>query len=358
MTARSKVFVNSVQWHEANTLAGLGPKDRKFITKTNDADKTTVIFGNGENGARLPTGLANVTSVYRNGIGKPGNVKAEQISLLQTRPLGVKTVINPLPASGGADKENRDQARENAPLAVMSLDRLVSVQDYADFARTFAGVGKAAARKLSDSRRQLVHVTIAGADDIPIDETSDLYRNLLLALRKFGDADLPVQLQVRELVVLVLSANVRIAPDYQWDAVAPNVRATLLDAFGFQKRALGQPALLSEVISAMQKIEGVQYVDVDAFGGVPEKKPEVDDQGNPTGRRTLLALTDIAAAVQQIVSPSRASVLARRASSAESVPAARVDVNLADFEGGTLRPAQLAIFTDAVPDALILNQIK
>ena len=214
-----------------------------------------MIFGNGEQGARLPTGMANVTSIYRNGIGKPGNVKAEQISLLQTRPLGVKTVVNPLAASGGADKENRDQARENAPLAVMSLDRLVSVQDYADFARTFAGVGKAAARKLSDTRRQLVHVTIAGADDIPIDETSDLYRNLLLALRKFGDPDLPVQLQVRELIVLVLSANVRMAADYQWEPVATNVRATLLDAFGFQKRALGQPALLSEVISAIQKIE-------------------------------------------------------------------------------------------------------
>src|SRR4029077_2738154 len=80
-----KVFVNDVQWHKADTLAGLGPKDRKFITKTDDTDKTTVIFGNGEQGARLPTGVANVKSVYRNGIGKPGNVKAEQISLLQTR---------------------------------------------------------------------------------------------------------------------------------------------------------------------------------------------------------------------------------------------------------------------------------
>ena len=64
----------------------------------------------------------------------------------------------------------------------MSLDRLVSVQDYADFTRTFAGIGKADARRLSDGRRQLVHVTIAGADDIPIDPTSDLYRNLLIAL--------------------------------------------------------------------------------------------------------------------------------------------------------------------------------
>ena len=39
--------------------------------------------------------------------------------------------------------EASDDARRNAPLAVMSLDRLVSVQDYADFARTFAGIGKA-----------------------------------------------------------------------------------------------------------------------------------------------------------------------------------------------------------------------
>ena len=204
-----KVLVNNVQWDEVDSLAGVRPKDRNFITKTDDDSKTSVIFGNGEQGARLPTGMANVKSVYRNGIGKPGNVKAEQITLLQSRPLGVKAVINPLRGSGGADKENRDQARENAPLAVMSLDRLVSVQDYADFARTFAGIGKAAARKLSDTKRQLVHVTIAGADDIPIDATSDLYQNLLSALRKFGDPDLPVQVELRELIVLVLSAKVR-----------------------------------------------------------------------------------------------------------------------------------------------------
>ena len=181
--------------------------------------------------------------------------------------------------------------------------------------------------------------------------------NLLIALRKFGDPDLPVQLQLRELMVLVLSANVRIAPDYQWDVVAPKVRATLLDVFGFQKRALGQPALLSEVISAIQKIEGVQYVDVDAFGGVPEKKPEADDNGKPTGGRTLLTLDEIAATVQQIVNPRQNSLATRFSRRAESVPAARVDVNLADFEAGALRPAQLAIFTEAVPDTLILNQI-
>jgi predicted phage baseplate assembly protein len=353
-----EVFVNNVQWHEANTLAGRGPKDRNFITKTDDTDKTTVIFGNGEEGARLPTGMANVTSIYRNGIGRPGNVKAEQISLLQSRPLGVKAVINPLPASGGADKENRDQARENAPLAVMSLDRLVSLQDYADFTRTFAGIGKAAARKLSDSKRQFVHVTIAGADDIPIDATSDLYQNLLIALRKFGDPDLPVQVQIRELIVLVLSAKVRLAADYQWEPVATQVRATLLDVFGFQKRTLGQTALLSEILSAIQHTEGVEYVDVDAFGGVPERTDETDTNGKPTGQRRLLTLGEVSSAVQQIVSPREFLILRKNSNRAESIPATRVDVNLAGFENGVLHPAQIAIFTDAVPDTLILNQIK
>src|SRR5262249_9228138 len=158
-----KVYVNEVAWEEADTLAGVGPADRKFLLKIQDDGKTSVIFG----GARLPTGVANVNAGYRNGIGKPGNVRAEQISLLLTRPLGVNAVINPLPASGGADKESRDQARENAPLAVMSLDRLVSVQDYADFTRPFAGIGKAQALRPGDCHPPPVQIKNAGPDEHP-----------------------------------------------------------------------------------------------------------------------------------------------------------------------------------------------
>jgi hypothetical protein len=39
-------------------------------------------------------------------------------------------------------------------------------------------------------------------------------------------------------------------------------------------------------------------------------------------------------------------------------PAPQVEVNLADFEGGALRPAQLAYLTPEIADTLILNQIK
>jgi len=337
------VYVNNVEWHEVDTLAGLGPKDRNFITKTDDADATTLVFGNGIEGSRIPTGVLNVNSTYRRGIGKPGNVKANQVSLLQTKPLGVKSVINPLAASGGADREDRDTARENAPLAVMALDRLVSLQDYGDFTRTFAGIAKASAKHLSDGQRQFIHLTIAGVDDIPIDPLSDLHRNLLEALRKLGDVSVPVQLDSRELIILVLSANIRLLPDYLWDPVALEVRTVLLDRFGFRKRALGQPALLCEIISAIHAVEGVAYVDVDAFGGVAERATDAN------GKRQLQTLEQIAQAVQNLVKPPQGAAVG---------PSQSVLPGLADFDKGALRAAQSAIFTPALQDPIVLNQIK
>ena len=106
-----QVRVNDLLWHETENIIDLGPRDRGYITRTDDEDQTTLVFGDGKFGARLPTDVDNVKAVYRTGIGKPGNAKAQQISAPVTRPLGVKSVINPLPATGGADREDRDQAR-------------------------------------------------------------------------------------------------------------------------------------------------------------------------------------------------------------------------------------------------------
>jgi hypothetical protein len=328
-----EVRVNDVRWPEVEGLVWLGANDRGYITKTDNEDKTSVIFGDGEHGTRLPTGPENVKAEYRTGIGKPGNVAAEQITLLATKPLGVKSVINPLPATGGADRERRDQARRNAPLAVMALDRLVSVRDSADFARTFAGIGKASAARLSDGRRQLVHVTIAGADDIPIDVSSDLYRNLRQALHQFGDPYQPIQVDVRELMLLVISAKVRLLPDYQWESVEPQIRAALLEAFSFERRELGQDVTLSEAISVIQRVPGVAYVDVDTFDSVPETTPPED-------------LANLAETLQ---GPDQ--------------PKPRIPVRLAWIDSDTdvpedrIRPAQLAYLSPEIPDTLILSEL-
>ncbi len=338
------LFVNDIEWHESDSLAALSPNERRFISKTDDDGKISVIFGNGREGARLPTGSENIRAEYRSGIGKGGNVRAEQISLLASKPLGVKGVINPLRASGGADRENRDQARKSAPLAVMALDRLVSVRDYKDFSRLYAGIGKSDALEISDGRRQLIHVTIAGADDIPIDEHSDLFINLRQALRDFGDPCQPLQLAVRELMFIVISSNVKIEADYQWDSVVTELRAALLAAFGFEQCELGEDVVLSEVVSVMQAVSGVAYVDVDTFGGIPEKQPDEFEKGE----RRLLTPDEIATHIQMLIATTQD--LGR--------PESRIRVNLAGIEGKVIRPAQLAFLTPDLPDTLILNQIK
>lgn len=334
------VSVNGMLWHEVRNLSFAGPQDRSFVTSTDDGGKTSVTFGDGVHGARPPTGVENLTAVYRNGIGKPGNVDAGQISLATTKPLGVKQVINPLRASGGADGETRDQARRNVPLAVLALDRLVSVSDYADFSRTFGGVGKAVATKYGAQ----VWVTIAGAADAPVDPSSDLYRNLLTALRQYGDPALPVTLDVRELVALTLSAKVGLQPDYLWTSIEPQVRAALLATFGFEQRGLAQDVYLSEIVACIQAVRGVAWVDVDAFGSLDEatllsgfgadSKGDDGGVGNNGDGSILRVATFASNAV-----PDR--VRAR--------PTRRDD-------NGDILPAQLAYFLPDVPDTLLLQE--
>ena len=99
-----EVRVDKVDWQEARSLIGLGPKDRRYVVRTNEVE-TTLLFGDGSRGALIPSGTENVEAVYRTGSGQSGNVEAGQISQLATRPLGVTGVTNPMPATGGADRE-------------------------------------------------------------------------------------------------------------------------------------------------------------------------------------------------------------------------------------------------------------
>lgn len=334
-----QVFVNGVRWHETDNFVDAAATDHLYVIRVEDDGGTTVLFGNGKEGARLPTGVENVKATYRTGIGKGGNVRAGQLSLLATRPLGVQEVINPVRASGGADRESRDAMRSNVPLAIRALDRLVSTRDYADFTRNFAGIGKAVAVELTDGRQTVVHVTIAGSDDVPIDPGSPLFRNLRGALVELGDPLEPVVLAVRDLLLLVVSAGLRIDPDYRWETVVTNVRAALLDAFGFQRRALGEDARSSEVLSVIQAVPGVVYVDLDAFGFI---RTMIADAGAPGGRRPVTP-RETSAAVDAVLAAG---------------PVPRVRARLADFEGSAVRPAELALLSPEVPATLILNQIR
>jgi hypothetical protein len=145
----------------------------------------------------------------------------------------------------------------------------VSAQDYEDFARSRAGIGRAVAREVTDGRRRLLHLTVAGDDDIPLEPDSRTLRALRTALDAYGDARLPVRVDVRELVVLVVAAKVKVARDHSWQYVRPRLRHVLQRELGFHGRDLAVPARPSDALAAAHTVPGVDWVDLDVFTGVP-----------------------------------------------------------------------------------------
>lgn len=374
-----EVRVDGVRWHEVDSLAGRGPLERVFVTgTTGSADgRTTLTFGDGVHGSRLPTGHENVRARYRIGVGRTANVKAGRITQPTTRPLGVTGVVNPLPATGGADPDGPRLARRNIPLAVTALDRLVSVPDYEDFARSRAGIGRAAAREIFDGTRRTVHLTVAGVDDIALTDDSDIVRTLRTSLAAHGDPRVPVTVAVRELVLLIVAANVKVRPDHSWDLVEPALRRALLARLGYPARELGTPAHLSEVLATAQSVPGVDYVDVDVFTGVPGsltpqgleelpgklKRPQPvvgarpaayqEDRYtvSPPGQETTETLTEIAAKNGVTV----AELLRLNPDITDTRPLRKGRVVLV-FRG--IRPAQFALLSPDVPDTLILKEAR
>src|SRR6185295_4599055 len=122
-----QVRVDNILWREVPALFGAAPDDQVYTLRRTNDGQTDVIFGDGKQGARLPSGTSNVVATYRTGIGLEAQVAAGTLTLLSKRPLGVRDVSNPVAASGAAPPALIEDARQNAPLTVRTLDRVVSV---------------------------------------------------------------------------------------------------------------------------------------------------------------------------------------------------------------------------------------
>jgi len=256
------VRVNGLLWKEARALYGHGPRERVYVTRTGADGKTAVEFGDGSTGARLPTGSENVNAVYRVGVGLQGQVKAGKLTLLLSPPLGVKAVTNPFSATGAADPETVARARENAPLTVLTFERIVSLQDFEDFATAFSGVGKAQGTWLWDGESRLVHLTVAADDGSPLSSSSVTYQNLRDAIRASGDPRANVRIDPHEQLSFKLEASVFVKPEYETATVLGAVDAAVRARFSFEERGFGQSIAESEVVAAIQRVEGVEAVDM------------------------------------------------------------------------------------------------
>ncbi len=262
-----QIRVDGIAWTEVPSLYGQPGDARVYTTRQNHKQQTRVIFGDGNFGARLPTGRDNISASYRIGTGMPGLVRREQLQLLMTRPLGVKSVTNPLAASGAQDPEDLHAARANAPLTVLTLERIVSAQDFEDFARAFAGIGKAQATVLWNGERQIVHLTVGGADAQPIAADAALLSNLRAAIDAARHPDQQISIDSYSETLFGLSMDLVVNTAYQADLVVAAVRDKLLDQYRFANRAFAQSVSAAEVTALAQAVEGIEAVVLTSLDG-------------------------------------------------------------------------------------------
>ena len=274
-----QIRVNEVLWEESPSLYQRNAQDPIYITRIEDDGLTSVTFGDGESGLRLPSGIENIIATYRSGIGRSGQLQAGQLSQLKTKPLGIKSALNPLPAMGAADPETLLEARESAPRTVRTLGRIVSLQDYEDFARAFAGIGKAQAVVLWTGGLQQVHITVAAIAGDPVPPEDTLYQSLVSAIDTARDPVQQVQIDSYDLLRFNLEARLMIDSRYVIDRVLDSVRSILFDRFNFERRTFGQAITAAEVIATIQSITGVIAVDLDALYRLD--RPRSLEQGLP-----------------------------------------------------------------------------
>jgi predicted phage baseplate assembly protein len=272
-----EIRVDDMLWKEVPFFFSHGPEEHIYILRKDDAGVTTVIFGDGKTGSRLPTGQQNVKAKYRKGIGTKGLVRANQLSQVTQRPLGVRGANNPLAPTGAADPERLEDARRNATLTIMTLDRVVSLEDYQDFARAFAGIGKALATWSWDGEQRIVLLTVAGANGAAVPPGSQFYKSLQNALGNSSEPRVKLGLYSYQPIFFRVGGVVTADPDYLIDDVSAAVENALRATFSFDARAFGQPVHRSEVIATIQNVPGVVDVDLTQFYRSDDSSPSLQD---------------------------------------------------------------------------------
>jgi len=148
------------QWQEVDELFSFGSTDKVFAV---DPVTGVVTFGDGKNGAVVPPGFRNVRAAeYKVGRGAASAVSEEEISnLLNSAPF-VTGVSNPLPASGGVDREQQLEAIRRGPETIRSGRRSVTVADYAILARFAPGADVRKAHAISGYHPQFPGESLPG----------------------------------------------------------------------------------------------------------------------------------------------------------------------------------------------------
>jgi len=222
-TSTLRVWVNGVEWQEMPSFYEQSATARIFVTREDANQCTHVQFGDGINGARLPSGINNVTARYRYGCGAEALAAGSLNVILKPYP-GLKAIRNPVAVGGGSDPDPAEQIRRYAPQSVLTFERAVSGDDYETIAAQTPGVTRAKAYWTWDTEHQCTLVKIYVGDD------DSAVKSAQVALAGAVDPNRPVKVKKATAIPLQLVLTLKLDSAYLPDPVLAVVREALLNA--------------------------------------------------------------------------------------------------------------------------------
>lgn len=259
--------VNGIAWQEVPSFFGTGSQDEVYIVRHNDDQEAVVTFGDGVRGARLPTGVDNVTAIYRFGAGaaKPPAGVIGQLA----RPVeGLGQVVSPVAAGGGADADRSEDIQRNAPTSALLLGRAVSPLDFVALAREFGGVVNAHVEWAWDERCQGAVVKVWFISD-----GGKIAKGLKAFLVGQADPTTPLAAVEAQAQPSSLVVELEIMHGFSPPLVIEQARQALTDSeTGLLAPAnipIGQPLFRSRIFEVMLAVTGVLSVRTLTLDGQP-----------------------------------------------------------------------------------------
>ena len=265
----TQVVANGVSYNEVSYLIDAGYNDPVYTISTNADYISSLTFGDNISGRIPPAGAVYVT--YRVGGGVSGNVGPNTLTYLLTNVLAGLTVNNQEAATGGADPESTDSIRFNAPFALTSLNRAVSLSDYAALAVQVPSVSKAVADG-AVYNNIILYVAPYGDTSLGtpgLDSNGDstaIFTNTSADVLTFFTDKAPATTTLTILppkyVPINIDLNLHIAAQYKQSAVQNAVYAVLESILNIDNVIFAENFVLQYILSAISTVEGVSYADV------------------------------------------------------------------------------------------------
>jgi hypothetical protein len=145
---------------------------------------------------------------------------------------------------------------------VLTLGRAVSITDYQNFARSFAGIAKANALWIPSGPGRGVFLTVAAAGGPALPPGNPTLANLISALHNYGNPLIPITAMSFLETLFRFSANIKYDPAYDATAVKAAVLTQLRQSYSFGARTFGQGVSSDEIAAFIQGVPGVIAVNV------------------------------------------------------------------------------------------------